>query len=726
MKTKKQYIHPVAFMPIAPGSRIKKAANGLNLKNVDPTQTDLSGLASGVIGIQTTLAESALGTGEVTNTDERNMGTLGGAISGAGSGASMGASIGLNPALLAATGGLSALAVPVGAIIGGIAGERNKEKEIEAYSASKEDMYRAYGGSLRKYELGGDIDMIQGPGHEQGGVQLTDNVEAEGGEAVVGSEVLSDRLINPETGNTFAKDAEMLKKKYTDRDFDPITSRTQAKQIARLVELNTIERKKMEEMEAGLQEDFMAYGGYIKDNKFDDIVLPFVEDSAKLRGMDVNTYKEKLLALGGNKKMALGGGIYDPTEDPVTGLGSKKKRSGLIPEPRLELRSIVDPLTGVDYVKPPSVFPNDPASAEFDAFFKNKSGQDLKFYQDLYGNQNVPAFKNNLTAVTSNVGNVATTPIENNPENALANENTIEATGGLWENSVEYQNELARQKQAEESALIANEDADIEPDYGEGNLWENSEEGQAAIRRMQGIEDAEEANKDYDIDEAILNGTYNPENINKEAGEDEVNTTNEKLALLMSNLPALDNLARSINPETTRLQTLKAELLDLEPAREANKRSAAMAQANMRENLRGSGNTSGASLAALTAGTTGLSSATQEANLQSFLQEGNANTQIKNSTNAANTQIKNQEQEINAMNKAMSQSLRNLALSDISTNTQGFMKDVKLSKTQEFKNKEVLGIINSIDPNYKVVKVDGVHKIIFQQAGQEKTLELKD
>jgi hypothetical protein len=65
---------------------------------------------------------------------EDNSNTLSGVGTGALSGASTGATIGLNPAALAATGGLSALAVPFGALIGGAAGGvsgNKKDKELQ-------------------------------------------------------------------------------------------------------------------------------------------------------------------------------------------------------------------------------------------------------------------------------------------------------------------------------------------------------------------------------------------------------------------------------------------------------------------------------------------------------------------------------------------------------------------------------------------------------------------
>jgi hypothetical protein len=74
---------------------------------------------------------------------DNNSGTISGAGTGALSGASTAATIGLNPAALAATGGLSALAVPIGAAIGGIAGGFKGRKQDEATRLAEQEASNA-------------------------------------------------------------------------------------------------------------------------------------------------------------------------------------------------------------------------------------------------------------------------------------------------------------------------------------------------------------------------------------------------------------------------------------------------------------------------------------------------------------------------------------------------------------------------------------------------------
>jgi hypothetical protein len=71
-----------------------------------------------------------------------NNNAIGGAAKGAMSGATTGASIGLNPALLAATGGLSAAAIPIGAAIGGIASGIKGSKADKAENAADAEAAR--------------------------------------------------------------------------------------------------------------------------------------------------------------------------------------------------------------------------------------------------------------------------------------------------------------------------------------------------------------------------------------------------------------------------------------------------------------------------------------------------------------------------------------------------------------------------------------------------------
>lgn len=207
----------------------------------------------------------------------------------AAKGATKGAMLGANPALIAATGGLSILA---GAAIGGGISALTAKKQQKEYDKQQEletkqladsrtlrdnnaqanlqmqvanSGYSQYGnskvfkngGTLAKtYTNGGTLnqlnsDTIQAEGntHEQGGIDLSQNAEIENGETVKDNGntmmVMSNSIKNPLSGKTFAKDdATYAKKlsKFEDKDIASNLSRNQIKLI-------TLKREKLEQLQ---------------------------------------------------------------------------------------------------------------------------------------------------------------------------------------------------------------------------------------------------------------------------------------------------------------------------------------------------------------------------------------------------------------------------------------------------------------------------------------------
>jgi hypothetical protein len=162
--------------------KIRKYAEGGSTGSSDMSQEEGSALATQGIGMVGGLAnqwatkqelEAASQNGTVNDSAYRNAGIARGAAQGAEMGA-----IGLNPALLTATGGLSALAVPAGAIIGGsiggVTGKKKGEKinqEIEDQKRdeeaqkqagiAKQNLAKAYVAREQGLKEGG---MVKGPG----------------------------------------------------------------------------------------------------------------------------------------------------------------------------------------------------------------------------------------------------------------------------------------------------------------------------------------------------------------------------------------------------------------------------------------------------------------------------------------------------------------------------------------------------------------------------------
>ena len=166
--------------------------------------------------------------------NNKQYGVGGDLLSGAGQGASLGASIGsVFPGIGTAIGaGVGALVGAGGKAITG----HVKKKEAENLEQNQPMQPFSVGNNNHMFAQGGDFSEIDAGGtHEQnprGGVPMPNNASVEEGETKMGSRVFSNRLVNPQTGNTFADDS----KKYVDskRPNDPISQRYTDKQLDEL------------------------------------------------------------------------------------------------------------------------------------------------------------------------------------------------------------------------------------------------------------------------------------------------------------------------------------------------------------------------------------------------------------------------------------------------------------------------------------------------------------
>ena len=227
------------------------SAKGIDVgSQAKKTGLDIGGLATGAAALGSSIIDVA-----TMNDAKPSKGAS--TAKGAMSGFASTAGIGLNPATLAATGGLSALIPVATGVIGGTLGffqgkgeedAYNKQKKAEetaanlerkqAYDSSSQynqasaanrgfmgggkeqsSFYGKNGGLLKsiKYLQGGELQPVSkntqlavGQSHENGGIKLDAKSEIEGGETLVDKGdhtlVVSDNLVNPLSGNTFAKD----------------------------------------------------------------------------------------------------------------------------------------------------------------------------------------------------------------------------------------------------------------------------------------------------------------------------------------------------------------------------------------------------------------------------------------------------------------------------------------------------------------------------------------
>lgn len=173
---------------------------------------------------------------------------------GAVSGMSMGASLGS-----AIPGVGTLIGAGAGAIIGGVSAALQKDPvaQYKAMPASNTHMF-AMGGNIQD-----KASVIEAGGtHEQnpnGGVPVTNQALLEEGEVKVGNKVFSKRLINPETGKSFADEA----KSYLDpkRPNDVIINRYATKKLNELFVLQESMKAPEQTAQEPGQPQMMAYGG---------------------------------------------------------------------------------------------------------------------------------------------------------------------------------------------------------------------------------------------------------------------------------------------------------------------------------------------------------------------------------------------------------------------------------------------------------------------------------
>jgi len=176
---------------------------------------------------------------------------------------------------------------------------------------------------------------------------------------------------------------------------------------------------------------------------------------------------------------------------------------------------------------------------------------------------------------------------------------------------------------------------------------------------------------------------------------------NEEMALGLSMLPGIYNVAKGWKPDSTNFQNMNPNLVNLESERENLRREAGKARLIANENVRQIGGGSGSALAALATQSSAINDSKMKGLSDSYQREHLANVTTLNDFLVRNTGIINEEYVANEQNKAMSDSLKGLGLSDLSNNGQGYLRDKELNRANEKSNKMKLDAMNSLFPNYK-------------------------
>lgn len=194
---------------------------------------------------------------------------------------------------------------------------------------------------------------------------------------------------------------------------------------------------------------------------------------------------------------------------------------------------------------------------------------------------------------------------------------------------------------------------------------------------------------------------------------------NEEIALGLSMLPGLYNTVKGWKPDVTNFQNMTPHLVNLESERENLRREAGKARLIANENVRNIGGGSGTALAALASQSSAINDSKMKGLSDSYQREHLANVSTLNDFLVRNNAINNEEIVANEQNKAMSDSVKSLALADLSNNAQSYMRDKSLTKENRRINDLKLNIINQLFPNYEWGKdpnKDAQMSILFRDA----------
>jgi hypothetical protein len=632
-----------------------KAAGGVDLAalNAANTPTGTTPQFSVPYAALGSIASSFVG-GDTNIADNREKGvaegTLGGAFQGAGQGAAVGSM------LLPGIGTL--IGAGAGAIIGGIKGHKDKKSEIDAFTKNMElrgsqfdltgtTALAAYGADLGELGLGGEPTEYNGNSHEAGGIDMG-QVEVEDGEIRVGDYVFSDRLLDPTTGKTFAEEAKKVTTKFSEYENDGPSKRTQAKMLEELKAKNDLARAAKEqqdaEMQANMEQDYAAYGAMItkdpagkymvdKSNRMDLL------SAAKERGMSYNSYIDKLYACGGTmkKKMAAGGDY--PTPEELL----KNLNSASLTDDGLGLNAF----TGMQDTNTPTDFSSvvEPG--------KNASAPTLGFSKPYSEYSDFNSLDPNKASMSMSMVNE---PFAFNPGEITDDGLGLDAFVNLPKTTIP-EGQYNPEYEARKGLTGGTADPYLDP----ATLTPGATK-QSPAEYMQ------ELAKKYGAPEK---------------------------ALLASNLPAIANLINSRSKGMDSFDRINLDEVSMDAERGAIKEAIARAKATNRENVRGTATSAGEALAAMSAGNAGLAGKEMDALSASYANEANINTQIRNQEELGNTDISNQEMIARLQDTAMRDSVRNLALSDLGSNAQGYWKDKSMTAENLLQNDMIMSLLKT-------------------------------
>lgn len=555
----------------------------------------------------------------------------------------------------------------LGAIGGGIYGNIQGSKAEEENASNLRDYYYgtgqnnragwqdnaptfANGGTLPTFSAGNmDMTMFEGNSHEQGGIQIGGS-EVEGGEVRVDDYIFSDRLKSIK-GKTFADEAKRINNKYKERTNDAPTERSKKKELTSLMQDNESARIMEEQIQAdpnavnniqdvkdfGDSIEFRNGGVHIKSSKRGELTK-----LAKERNMGVNALAT---LINSNRDMY--------SKDSI-----KLAYGGRMPKMKHDGGKL--PMYAGGGTMYQDGGPDDP--------YKIKTSPGFEVPQQGlsdFGFEDLDQFR------------------------SFYNQYIDEDFD--WEDTKFWGD---RHQSAYNS--LADHFADNPSDRPGASP--NIDPSQLPGLETPTFSGPDPSNMLPGFDAAANETTLDDTDKNKNTGKNKFGRP--EAALLTTSGANIGKALRALKPETVQYQTYTPEKISLEGQRQVARRQTSIGRAISRQNARASGRSSGEALSNLATTNAALTENLVQSDLQSFMKEGNINTQIENRARQYNTQIMNQSILANEQNRGMAQTVFDQATSDQAHAVQGYMKDKGMIAENERYNNQIVGLINQMFPNY--------------------------
>lgn len=144
---------------------------------------------------------------------------------------------------------------------------------MAALTGGASEIGGALGASMLPKDLmfrqGGELTDINGPSHEMGGMSITPNAEAEGGETKIDDYIFSDFLKPQGSKQTFASKSKSIRNKFKLRPADKFSMEAQDNELKALIDeqesiRQQMQAEKMQEAQAIVNPDFNAMGDMVE------------------------------------------------------------------------------------------------------------------------------------------------------------------------------------------------------------------------------------------------------------------------------------------------------------------------------------------------------------------------------------------------------------------------------------------------------------------------------